>query len=255
MNNKIIAGNWKMYKSWQEATKYADEIKSIVSVNELSDNVDLLIFPPFLYIQYYSDAFKNSKVHIGAQNCHNESQGAYTGEVSANMIRSIGATHVIIGHSERRQYFNEFNSLLEKKIHSALFHGLNVIYCCGETLEQRKSNLHFDTVEKQIKEVLSSEYLNDYSKKIAIAYEPVWAIGTGKNATPDQAVEMHQFIRNTISDIVNEKIAKEFAVLYGGSVKPENASEYFSNADINGALIGGACLDPNSFMEIYKAMN
>jgi len=190
---------------------------------------------------------------VGAQNCSNHESGAYTGEISTTMIKSCGVNYVVIGHSERRQYFNEHNQWLAQKIDACLKHQLSPIYCCGETLEEREANKHFEVIEKQIGEALFHLHA-DAMLQVVIAYEPVWAIGTGKTASTAQAQEVHAFIRGIIANKFGKDIADQITIQYGGSVKPENAAELFSAPDIDGALIGGAALQSRSFTDIVKAM-
>jgi triosephosphate isomerase len=190
---------------------------------------------------------------VGAQNCSNHESGAYTGEISATMIKSCGVNYVVIGHSERRQYFNEHNQWLAQKIDACLKHQLSPIYCCGETLEEREANKHFEVIEKQIGEALFHLHA-DAMLQVVVAYEPVWAIGTGKTASTAQAQEVHAFIRGIIANKFGKDIADQITIQYGGSVKPENAAELFSAPDIDGALIGGAALQSRSFTDIVKAM-
>jgi triosephosphate isomerase len=190
---------------------------------------------------------------VGAQNCSNHESGAYTGEISTTMIKSCGVNYVVIGHSERRQYFNEHNQWLAQKIDACLKHQLSPIYCCGETLEEREANKHFEVIEKQIGEALFHLHA-DAMLQVVIAYEPVWAIGTGKTASTAQAQEVHAFIRGIIANKYGKEVADQITIQYGGSVKPENAAELFSAPDIDGALIGGAALQSRSFTDIVKAM-
>jgi triosephosphate isomerase len=212
------------------------------------------LIPPFIHINAVSKLVSdNSRIAVGAQNCSNHKSGAYTGEVSVDMLKSCGTTYVIVGHSERRQYFNENNAWLAQKVDAVLGAQLTPIYCCGETLEERESNTHFAVLEKQISEGLfhlSAEQM----QQVVVAYEPVWAIGTGKTASTAQAQEIHAFIRGLIAQKYNEAVAQEITIQYGGSVKADNAAELFSAADIDGALVGGAALQSRSFVDIVKAM-
>jgi triosephosphate isomerase len=253
MRKKIIAGNWKMNKTFEEGMALVTEITGMLK-DEYSGSAEVVIIPPFTHVNAISRMMADAKnTTVGAQNCSNHASGAYTGEVSAAMLKSVGATYVIIGHSERRQYFFEQNAWLAQKVDAALANNLMPIYCCGETLEERESNKHFDVLKTQIREGLfhlSAEYF----AKVVIAYEPVWAIGTGKTASTVQAQEVHAFIRSLISEIYGESIAQQTTIQYGGSVKPDNAAELFAAPDIDGALVGGAALQSRSFVDIVKAM-
>ena len=253
MRKKILAANWKMNKALQEGVKLAIEI--IQELNTLNDGTKLVIIcPPFIHLNHIAELLKDKENYkAGAQNCHHEVSGAFTGEVSAKMISSTGVDFVIIGHSERRQYFKETNGQLAKKVLLALENGLEPIFCCGETLKERKANDHKKIVEKQLSESLF--HLNENQmRSTVIAYEPVWAIGTGEVASPRQAQEMHQHIREVISQRFGAEIAKEISILYGGSVKPNNAKEIFAQKDVDGGLIGGASLIASDFAAIYEAL-
>ncbi|MCF8255136.1 MAG: triose-phosphate isomerase [Bacteroidia bacterium] len=254
MRKKIIAGNWKMNKNLEEGLGLVSEISNMLK-DEYSGSAKVVIIPPFLHVAASTKLVaENSRLATGAQNCSNHKSGAYTGEISADMIMSCGATYVIIGHSERRQYFNETNDWLAKKIDAVLEAGLTPIYCCGETLEERETNAHFTVLETQISEGLF--HLNaEQMAQVVIAYEPVWAIGTGKTASTEQAQEIHAFIRGLIGKKYSSDLAEEITIQYGGSVKPDNAKELFSAPDIDGALIGGAALQSRSFVDIIKSMN
>jgi triosephosphate isomerase len=254
MRKKIIAGNWKMNKNLEEGMALASEVVNMVK-DEYQGSAEVVLIPPFIHISAVSKIISDAdNVFSGAQNCSNHAHGAYTGEVSVEMLKSIGATYVIIGHSERRQYFGEQNEWLSKKVDAVLGSGLNPIYCCGETLDERENNLHFGVLETQIKEGLF--HLSEIQiSKVVIAYEPVWAIGTGKTASTSQAQEVHAFIRNLISNQFGSNIADNITIQYGGSVKADNAKELFSAPDIDGALVGGAALQSRSFVDIIKAMD
>lgn len=253
MRKKIIAGNWKMNKSFDEGMALVTEIAGMVK-DEYSGQAEVVIIPPFTHINAISRMLVDTKtISTGAQNCSNHSSGAYTGEVSASMIKSVGAKYVIIGHSERRQYFNEHNAWLAQKVDAVLANDLLPIYCCGETLEEREANKHFEVLKLQIREGLFHLPAESFSK-VVIAYEPVWAIGTGKTASTEQAQEVHAFIRGLIKDKYGDTIANAITIQYGGSVKPENAAELFAAPDIDGALVGGAALQSRSFVDIVKAM-
>ena len=248
MRKEIVAGNWKMNKNLQEGIALC---KSIVEQTE-GVRREVIISAPFIHLAALVAATKNTSVKVAAQNCHQELSGAYTGEVSAAMLSDLGLDYVILGHSERRAYFNETNALLAAKTNTALSKNLKVIYCFGETLEERKSNVHYDIVCQQISEGLF--HLDaEAMKNIVLAYEPVWAIGTGETATSAQAQEMHAHIRKVISDKFGAEAAQNTTILYGGSCKPTNAEELFSQPDVDGGLIGGASLKAEDFVSIIKA--
>ncbi|MDZ4666284.1 MAG: triose-phosphate isomerase [bacterium] len=253
MRKKIIAGNWKMNKTLEEGMGLVSEISNMLK-DEYQGRAKVVLVPPFIHINAVSRlASDNSQIAIGAQNCSNHKSGAYTGEVSAAMLKSCGTTYVIVGHSERRQYFHENNAWLAQKVDAILSTGLTPIYCCGETLEERESNTHFAVLEKQISEGLF--HLNaEQMQEVVVAYEPVWAIGTGKTASTAQAQEIHAFIRELIAKKYSDPVAQEITIQYGGSVKADNAAELFSAPDIDGALVGGAALQSRSFVDIVKAM-
>lgn len=215
-------------------------------------NTKVIIAPTFVNLESVAKATKKSKVKVAAQNMHFEANGAYTGEVSAEMLKSIGVKTVILGHSERREYFGETDEMLAKKVNTALANKMKVIFCFGEVLEDRKSGNHEKVVESQIKNALF-HLEADAFKNIVLAYEPVWAIGTGETATPDQAQEMHAFIRKTLTDKYGSDLADEVSILYGGSCKPSNAQEIFSKKDVDGGLIGGAALNADDFLAIVSA--
>lgn len=254
MRKKIIAGNWKMNKNLEEGMALASEVVNMIK-DEYHGGAEIVLIPPFIHISAVSKIISDAdNVFSGAQNCSNHGSGAFTGEISTEMLKNIGATYVIIGHSERRQYFGEHNAWLAKKIDAVLVSGLNPIYCCGETLEEREGNVHFGVLETQIKEGLF--HLNETQiSQVVIAYEPVWAIGTGKTASTAQAQEVHAYIRNLISNQFGSNIANNITIQYGGSVKADNAKELFSAPDIDGALVGGAALQSRSFVDIIKAMD
>lgn len=234
-----------------EATELINDLIKLVNENPV-DSAKIVVCPPFTHISTVHAILENTTIDIGAQNMYYEPKGAFTGEISANMLKSVGCKYVIIGHSERRQYFLEESDLLAKKVKSALENKLTPIYCCGEKLKERENNQHFEIIENQITEVLSKLTVNEINRVI-IAYEPVWAIGTGLTAEPKQAQEIHAFIRHILSRYFDEAIADGISILYGGSVKASNASELFKMSDIDGGLIGGASLKPEEFMEIIKA--
>jgi triosephosphate isomerase len=253
MRKKIIAGNWKMNKTFEEGIALVTEIVGMVK-DEYQGTAEVVLIPPFVHINAISRMVSDTNnIYIGAQNCSNHETGAYTGEVSAGMLKSCGSNYVIIGHSERRQYFNEHNEWLSLKVDTALKNELHPIYCCGETLEEREQNIHFTVLKTQISEGLFHLLPNQFSN-VVIAYEPIWAIGTGKTATTNQAQEVHEFIRGIIHEKYGNHIADDLTILYGGSVKAENAVELFSAPDIDGALVGGAALQSRGFVDIVKAM-
>ncbi|MDD4871046.1 MAG: triose-phosphate isomerase [Kiritimatiellae bacterium] len=247
LRKKIIAGNWKMNKSVAEAVDLASDIKT-----ELTDwrEADVVLCPPFTALKIVGDTIIQTHIKLGAQNMHWASDGAYTGEISAGMLRDIYCHYVILGHSERRAMFHETDEIVNKKVKAAIAGNLFPIVCVGETLQEREAGTAKDIVKNQV--VGSLAELGDDISKIIIAYEPVWAIGTGKNATPEQAQEMHAFIRQVISAISNNEVAQSIRIQYGGSMKPTNAGELLALPDIDGGLIGGASLDARSFVEIVR---
>jgi len=244
----FIAGNWKMYKNCYEAVETA---KKLVKILHGINHVDIMIAPPFTALLSVYEVVKESPVTIGAQNLFWEKEGAYTGEISPGMIVSSGCRYVIIGHSERRQYFGETDKTVNKKIRSAVNNGLVPVICVGETEKDRDAEETFNILDKQIKMGLEGFSPDDLQHMI-LAYEPVWAIGTGKTATSAQAQEVHQFLRNLIENLFGKKIAGSIRILYGGSVKPENIGELMSMPDIDGALVGGASLDAEKFAGIIN---
>jgi len=250
MRKKVIAGNWKMYKDVNESIEFVKEL--VLKQNSIPDNVDVIICTPFTSLYAVSQIVKDSKVMLGAQNMFYEDQGAYTGEISPLMLKSTGCKYVILGHSERRTYFGETDDIVNKKVKKAIEKDLTPIMCIGETLQERESGITNQIVEKQVRGGLNGLSPEEISK-IIIAYEPVWAIGTGKTATPAQAQDVHKFIRDLISKISNDKVASNLIIQYGGSMKPENAKELLSQPDIDGGLIGGACLKVDSFYGIITA--
>jgi triosephosphate isomerase len=249
MRKKIVAGNWKMNKTLPEAIELINELTHKIKPE---DKVEVIIAPSFVNLPAAVDLTKEFPIEIAAQNMHFEDNGAYTGEISADMLKAIGVDKVILGHSERRAYFNETDEILEKKAHKAYEKQMLNIFCVGEKLEDRQKGKHFEVVKNQLKKALFSLPLQAY-KKIVIAYEPVWAIGTGETATPEQAQEMHQFIRESLAKKYGRELAGKVRILYGGSVKPSNAKEIFSKPDVDGGLIGGAALQADSFNAIVEA--
>ncbi|MCX8063603.1 MAG: triose-phosphate isomerase [Candidatus Hydrogenedentes bacterium] len=249
MIKPIVAGNWKMNKKINEALELVNNLKKIVgNITE----VDIIVCPPYTALHSVSSVLKNTNIEMGAQNCYLKESGAFTGEISPQMLIDVGCTWTILGHSERRQYFNETDTFLNQKLKYVLTTGLKVMFCVGETLEEREENLTESVLRRQILEGLRDLQPSDLCK-VVIAYEPVWAIGTGKNATPEQAQEAHAFIRALIKKEFGEDAGKNLPIQYGGSVKPENAKELISQEDVNGFLVGGASLNAESFAQIIKA--
>ncbi len=246
---KIIAGNWKMNTDYAEGERLINEILAGLP-GELPCTV--VIAPPFTHLQLLVSLAKGSRVYAAAQNCYFEKSGAFTGEVSAGMLKSMGVEYVIIGHSERRQLFHETNEVVKQKIDAALAAGLKPIFCCGETLDIRQSETHNIFVRMQLEESLF-HLEGDAFKNVCIAYEPIWAIGTGVTATPEQAQEMHNYIKDQIAIRYDKIITEETRILYGGSIKPDNAKTLFTQDDVDGGLIGGASLSSASFLEIVQA--
>ncbi|MCR4811394.1 MAG: triose-phosphate isomerase [Bacteroidales bacterium] len=252
MRKQIVAGNWKMNNTFEVADELISNIVDALEENELGRNTQMIICPPFPYLEMATDYSKDSYFMVGAQDVSTEEKGAYTGEVSAAMLKSLELEYCIVGHSERRQYHNESNAMVAKKVDQLLKNGLKPIVCCGERLEEREADKQFEVVKQQIEEGLFHLSAEQF-KELVIAYEPVWAIGTGKTATPDQAQEIHAFIRNLISEKYGKDLANEISILYGGSCKPTNAKEIFSQPDVDGGLIGGACLNAEDFVAIAKS--
>jgi len=248
MRKPLIAGNWKMYKTINEAVELANGIK-----RELLDfnDAEIALCPPFTSLDSVYEVIMDTDIKLGAQNLYWQKEGAFTGEVSAPMLKDCGCEYVIIGHSERRKYFGETDENVNKKIKIALAVGLTPIVCVGETLEEREAQKTIAVVQRQLDQGLKGLKEDEFSK-IVIAYEPVWAIGTGKTATPQQAQEVHKFIRNWIEKKYSNGIAQKTIILYGGSVKPANISELMSEEDIDGALVGGASLEVSSFVDIAR---
>ncbi|MBL6662579.1 MAG: triose-phosphate isomerase [Flavobacteriales bacterium] len=248
MRKKIVAGNWKMNKDLNEGADLANELSEILTLS--SSNVEVILGVPFTHLDKIASI--SDKFSVSAQNCSAQESGAFTGEVSTKMILSTGAKYVILGHSERRAYHQENNADLAKKVDLCLSDNLKVIYCCGELLSEREFGNHFAVVKSQIEEALfhlSAEQMS----RVVIAYEPVWAIGTGVTASSDQAQEMHAYIRSIFTDKYGVDVAQDLSILYGGSCKPSNAQEIFSKEDVDGGLIGGASLNANDFSQIINA--
>jgi len=251
MRKQIVAGNWKMNKNVQESTQLADEIVRNVKGLNL-ENTRVIIAPTFVNLSEVIKVTDGSKVEVAAQNMHQAKSGAFTGEISADMLTSLGLKTVVLGHSERREYFGETDTILASKVDAALENNLEIIFCFGEVLEDRKSENHFNVVESQIKNGLFHLEASAW-KNIVLAYEPVWAIGTGETASPEQAQEMHAFIRKIVAEKYNNEVAENVSILYGGSVKPSNAKEIFSKKDVDGGLIGGAALNSGDFISLVKS--
>ncbi len=249
MRKNIAAGNWKMNLAFEEAKSLSEHVSNV----QVADGTEVILGVPFPYLEQIQKVIaSNPGVHVAAQNCHQEAKGAYTGEVSLGMLASIGIKTVILGHSERRAYQKETDELLAQKVKAALQAGFKVIFCCGESLETREAGEHFDFVEGQLRNSLFDLEAKDW-KQIVIAYEPIWAIGTGVTASPEQAQEIHAHIRTLLKNTFNEQVAEETSILYGGSVKPANAKELFSKSDIDGGLVGGASLKAADFEQIIKS--
>jgi triosephosphate isomerase len=248
MTQKIVAAKWNINTTLPEGIKLAQDVESLAS--GVNNGAKIILCTPFIHLTEVKKVIK--KAELGAQNCASEASGAYTGEVSAAMVKSTGAQYVILGHSERRAYYHEDDALLYKKVQLAMANGLLPIFCIGELLSEREANKHFDVVKSQLEKGLFSLSADDF-KKIVIAYEPVWAIGTGKTATSAQAQEMHKFIRDTITAKYGREIADGTSILYGGSCKASNAKELFANPDVDGGLIGGASLVAQEFLGIVTA--
>ncbi|MBZ9632632.1 triose-phosphate isomerase [Salegentibacter sp. LM13S] len=249
MRKKIVAGNWKMNNDLAETQELLSHLKMQL-VKE--PQAEVMVAPAFTNLYSAFQGLKDTPVQVVAQNMHQAENGAYTGEVSAKMLKSIGVDTVILGHSERRAHFGETNDILAEKVNAALKNEMRVIFCFGEELADRKSDKHFDLVAKQLQESLYQISDSDW-KNVVLAYEPVWAIGTGETASPEQAQEMHAFIRKNISEKFSDEIAQNVSILYGGSVKPANAKEIFAKEDVDGGLIGGASLKAVDFVEIINA--
>ncbi len=248
MRKNIVAGNWKMNNDLAATKTLITELIE----KEKTSNAEVMIAPTFVNLLEASKLLKDSNIIVAAQNMHFAENGAYTGEVSASMLKSVGVNTVILGHSERREYFQENDTLLKQKVDFALENNMEVIFCFGEKWDDRSAENHFNVVERQIKNALF-HLKNENWKSIVLAYEPVWAIGTGQTASPDQAQEMHAFIRNLVKNNYDSTISEEVSILYGGSVKPENAKEIFGKVDVDGGLIGGAALNADSFMTIVNS--
>ena len=249
MRKKIVAGNWKMNTNLIEAINLASGINDLLAKSDSEAGV--VIAPPFTHLSAVNQAINSERICLAAQNCATEEKGAYTGEVSASMLKSLGVKAVILGHSERRAYYHETSETLNKKIAQVLKNGLKPIFCCGEQLSEREAGNHFQVIENQIDSVVFQLSKADF-EQVIIAYEPVWAIGTGVTASSAQAQEMHQFIRGLIAKKMGAEMAENTTILYGGSCKPSNAAELFAQPDVDGGLIGGASLKADDFLGIIK---
>ncbi|RXR31746.1 triose-phosphate isomerase [Flavobacterium piscinae] len=250
MRQKIVAGNWKMHKNAEETEDLLNEL-----IDKIPTDIEqrVIVAPTFVNLSAAADHLEFTNIEVAAQNMHQAEGGAFTGEISASMLKSVGINIVILGHSERRAYFHETDALLANKVDTALKHEMEVIFCFGEELKDRQSGQHFNVVENQLKDGLFHLEASAW-KNIILAYEPVWAIGTGETASPDQAQEMHDFIRDTINKKYGNAVSEDVSILYGGSVKPENAAEIFSKPDVDGGLIGGAALKSEDFTKIVLAI-
>lgn len=250
MRKKIVAGNWKLNNDVKASQNLAKELHELVT-SEVTKDVHVIVCPSMVNLFPVAEALKGSKVKVGAQNCYSKESGAFTGETAPSMVKSCGAEYVILGHSERREYFNETDALLAHKVRAVLDAGLTPIFCCGETLSQREEGIHFSFVKGQLTAALFGLSEADF-KKVVIAYEPIWAIGTGVTATSAQAQEMHKELRSHLASKYGQNVADETSILYGGSCKPSNAEEIFACPDVDGGLIGGASLSARDFTDVIK---
>lgn len=249
MRTQIVAGNWKMNCNLDESQHLLNALKQ----KDFSKaDVEVVVAPPYTNLYAAHQSLKDSSIKISSQNINENEKGAFTGEVSPDMLKSVGVEYVIIGHSERRAIYAESDELLAKKVTAALKHDLKIMFCIGEVLEQRKADKHFEVVKEQLEKGLFHIGASDM-KNVVIAYEPVWAIGTGETASPEQAQEIHEHIRKVLADKYNADVAEQTSILYGGSVKPNNAKEIFAKKDVDGGLIGGASMDADSFAEIVMS--
>jgi triosephosphate isomerase len=254
MRKKIVAGNWKMNMDYNEGMALFSEIANMVK-DEITGQQQAVICSPFIHLSSLVQLAKGyDKVAVGAQNAHQNESGAYTGEISAKMIKSTGAAYVILGHSERRQYIGEDNKLLAQKTDTVLKNDLKPIFCIGETLDEREAEQYFDVIKTQLQEGIFHLSTEEFGR-LVLAYEPVWAIGTGKTASAEQAQEIHAFIREQVANNYNQEVADNTTILYGGSCNPKNAPELFAQPDIDGGLIGGASLKSRDFLDIVKVFN
>ena len=253
MRKNLVAGNWKMNMTLQDGLALVSEITNMVQDEVTGSDVQVVVCPPFPFLSAIGKLLpEGGRIHLGAQNCHQKESGAFTGEVSAKMLQSVGAEYVILGHSERRQYFREDNELLSQKLKAALAAGLKPIFCVGESLETREADDTFSFISQQLKEGLF-HLSNEEFDQVVVAYEPIWAIGTGKTATSAQAQEVHAFIREQIAGAYDAEAALNTTILYGGSANAQNARELFSQPDVDGGLIGGASLKSRDFTDIIKS--
>ena len=250
MRKKIVAGNWKMNKNSEETEDLINELIAKIPTDCMAE---VIIAPTFVNLASAVDHVEFVNISVAAQNMHASENGAFTGEISADMLKSIGVETVILGHSERRAIFHETDAMISFKVDTALKHNMKVIFCFGEELKDRQNNQHFNVVENQLRDGLF-QIVNESWVNIVLAYEPVWAIGTGETASPEQAQEMHAFIRETVRKTFGSDIAEDVSILYGGSVKPDNAKEIFSKPDVDGGLIGGAALKSDDFVAIVMAV-
>ena len=248
MRTPVIAGNWKLFKTIGEATAFVNELKPLVAETK---DVEIVVAPVFTALNAVSKAASGSNINVAAQNCYWEEEGAFTGEVAPKLLKDAGCSHVIIGHSERRQYFGETDATVNKKAKAAIAAGLTAIVCVGETLVERESEKTFTVIETQVQSGLEG-LTKEVAAKVIIAYEPVWAIGTGRTASNEQAQEVHSFIRNLVVRLFDAATADAVRILYGGSVKPDNVKGLMAQTDIDGALVGGASLKPDSFAAIVN---
>jgi triosephosphate isomerase len=249
MRKKIVAGNWKMNKNSEQTE---DLLNELIEKMPIDTDVKVIVAPTFVNLSSAVDHLQFTSVEVAAQNVHQSESGAFTGEISADMLKSVGVGIVILGHSERRAIFHETDALIASKVNTALEHDMTVIFCFGEELKDRQSKNHFNIVENQLRDGLFQIAAKDWNH-IVLAYEPVWAIGTGETASPEQVQEMHEFIRETVRKSFGSDIAEDVCILYGGSVKPDNAKEIFSKPDVDGGLIGGAALKVDDFVAIVTA--
>ena len=250
MRKKIVAGNWKMHKN---AEQTEDLLNELIAKIPTDTDVQVIVAPTFVNLASAVDHLEFTNIDVAAQNVHQAEAGAFTGEISADMLKSVGVNIVILGHSERRAIFNETDALIANKVDTALEHEMTVIFCFGEELKDRQTKNHYNVVENQLKEGLFHIEGKDW-ESVVLAYEPVWAIGTGETASPEQAQEMHEFIRQTVRTAFGDDIAENVSILYGGSVKPDNAKEIFSKPDVDGGLIGGAALKAADFVAIVNSI-
>lgn len=250
MRKKILVGNWKMNKNLSQTGEFLNSINANLTIDK---NKRFIIAPSFVNLEYAVKKSINSPVEICCQNISEFDEGAYTGEVSAKMLSNVGVNIAIIGHSERREFYFENNNVLKNKIKTALNNNFEIIFCFGESLLERKNNNYFSTVKKQIVDTLFEFNPNEFNK-IILAYEPVWAIGTGENASAEQAQEIHLFVRELIENKFGTEVASNLTILYGGSLKPNNSKELFEKKDVDGGLVGGASLNPDTFLEIYRSL-